>query len=188
MCPYVLPPISPTSPPENAFRPALSPTMVMIHQPFENVIHNLVTVHMDMVMIIQRNVRVFVLALLQSIPLVQEMIVFHVLFCLLLVCPNGTYADSHTGTRTCVALCPPGVTNSVAAPNLYGDPTTHTCVAKCITPHTWADSHTRLCESECTSSPPTYSENIAMTCVTSLNCPSSPTMTFGDNTTRSCTK
>ena len=106
---------------------------------------------------------------------------------LYLVCPNGTYADSHTGTRLCVALCPPGSLSSTASPNLYGDPTTHTCVSRCITPDTWSDYQTRLCESTCSALPvPTYSENVGMTCVTSLNCPTSPMMTFGDNTTRSC--
>ena len=60
-------------------------------------------------------------------------------------CPDGTYADSHTGTRLCVALCPPGTTGTVAAPNLYGDPTTRTCEARCITPETWADYQTRIC-------------------------------------------
>lgn len=110
-----------------------------------------------------------------------------VIFLFYIVCPNGTYADSHTGTRLCVALCPPGVKNSVATPNLYGDPTTHTCVDRCITPYTWADYQTRLCEPVCSATPtPTYSENVDMTCVTALNCPTSPLMTFGDNNTRSC--
>ena len=86
------------------------------------------------------------------------MIVFHVNIFIILVCPNGTYADSHTGTRLCVALCPPGVTSSTASPDLYGDPTTHTCVSRCITPYTWSDYQTRLCEPVCSETPvPTYS-------------------------------
>lgn len=83
----------------------------------------------------------------------------------------------------------PGTVDSLAAPNLYGDPDTKTCVAICITPSTWADPHTRKCEPECSSTPPLYSENFGMTCVASLDCPTTPntpTMTFGDNTTRSC--
>jgi hypothetical protein len=67
-------------------------------------------------------------------------------------CPGNTYADSYTGTRLCVNTCPGVGTN---APNLYGDPTTHTCTNKCITPNTWADYITRLCLATCTT--PTYS-------------------------------
>ena len=115
------------------------------------------------------------------------MIAFHVKINLFIVCPNGTYADSHSSSRLCVALCPPGTLSSTASPNLYGDPTTHTCVSRCITPYTWSDYQTRLCEPICSAtSVPTYSENVGMTCVTALNCPSSPMMTFGDNATRSC--
>ena len=104
-----------------------------------------------------------------------------------LVCPNGTYADSYSASRLCVQYCPPGTLNSVSTPNLYGDPTTRTCVASCLTPGTWADYQTRLCQPVCSALPiETYSENIDYTCVVSLSCPNTPTMTFGDNTTRKC--
>jgi hypothetical protein len=102
-------------------------------------------------------------------------------------CPSTYYANTYNGARICVQLCPPGVTGSTAAPNLYGDPSTITCVASCVTPLTWADYQTRLCQSTCSDLPvPTYSENFGFTCVISLNCPTSPSMTFGDNNTRSC--
>lgn len=100
-------------------------------------------------------------------------------------CPTGTFADSYTGTRLCVNTCP-GV--GTAAPNLYGDPTTHTCVSKCITVGTWADYQTRLCQATCSSTPiATYSENVGYTCVIPTLCPVSPSMTFGENDTRTCT-
>lgn len=92
-------------------------------------------------------------------------------------CPGNTYADSYTGTRLCVGTCP-GV--GTAAPNLYGDPTTKACVSKCQTVNTWADYQTRLCQNPCSDSPiATFSENITYTCVTSLNCPTTPSMTYG---------
>jgi len=100
-------------------------------------------------------------------------------------CPTGSFADSYTGTRLCVPTCP-GVGTS--APNLYGDPTTHTCVSKCITVGTWADYQTRLCQSPCSAAPiATYSENIGYTCVIPTLCPRVPSMTFGENDTRTCT-
>lgn len=104
------------------------------------------------------------------------------------VCPPNFYANTYNGVRECVQLCPPGVINSVATPNLYGDNQTKTCVSRCVTPLTWADPYTRLCQSVCSAlaSPPLYSENFGFTCVSALNCPTSPSMTFGDNNTRSC--
>ena len=103
-----------------------------------------------------------------------------------LACPNGTYADSDTGTRLCVTDCPDRTT-IVGGRDLYGDPLTKTCEPKCIQPLTWADSQTRDCQSPCSALPiPTYSENFNMRCVTAMNCPTTPSMTFGDNTTRSC--
>ncbi len=101
-------------------------------------------------------------------------------------CPSGTYADWHTSSRLCVARCPPTV-NGIGTPNLYGDPTNHRCVSRCQTVDTWADYQTRLCQPVCSDLPiPTYSENYDYTCVISLSCPTSPSMTFGDNNTRSC--
>jgi hypothetical protein len=62
------------------------------------------------------------------------------------------------------------------------------CVSHCVTPLRWADPHTRLCQAVCSASanPPLYSENFGFTCVSALHCPTSPSMTFGDNVTRSC--
>ena len=72
-------------------------------------------------------------------------------------CPPTYYADTYNGIRLCVQLCSPGVPG-VGAPNLYGDPSTITCVASCVTPLTWADYQTRLCQSTCSHSPvATYS-------------------------------
>ena len=59
-------------------------------------------------------------------------------------CPSTYYANTYNGARICTQLCPPGDT-SVNAPNLYGDPSTITCVSSCVTPLTWADYQTRLC-------------------------------------------
>lgn len=102
-----------------------------------------------------------------------------------LACPNGTYADSDTGTRLCVTDCPDY--SGGGGRDLYGDPLTHTCEPKCIKPLLWADFQTRDCQSTCSSLPiPTYSENFNMRCVLSINCPISPSITFGDNITRSC--
>lgn len=91
---------------------------------------------------ISDNVLMYAQDQIPSILSDRETIVFHVIFILFIVCPDDTFADSHTGTRLCVATCP-GTVDSLAAPNLYGEPTTHTCVAKCLTPFTWADPHTR---------------------------------------------
>ena len=79
-------------------------------------------------------------------------------------CPSTYYANTYNGARICVQLCPPTSTGvsgaALSAPDLYGDPTTITCVAACVTPLTWADPQTRLCQPVCSSSPqPTYSEN-----------------------------
>lgn len=60
-------------------------------------------------------------------------------------CPTNYYANTYGGARICVQLCPPGVLGSTAAPDLYGDPSTISCVASCVTPLTWADPQTRLC-------------------------------------------
>lgn len=73
-------------------------------------------------------------------------------------CPSTYYANTYNGVRICTQLCPPGTLGSVAAPNLYGDPSSISCVAKCLTPLTWSDPQTRLCESTCSALPtPTYS-------------------------------
>lgn len=54
------------------------------------------------------------------------MIAFHVFFILFIKdCPNGTYADSDTGTRLCITDCPNY--SGTGGRDLYGDPTTHTC-------------------------------------------------------------
>lgn len=101
-------------------------------------------------------------------------------------CPSNYYATTYNGVRLCTPSCPPGVAGT-AAPNLYGDPSTITCVSRCVTPLTWADYQTRLCQSTCSATPiATYSENFYFTCVISLSCPTSPSITFGDNNTRSC--
>jgi hypothetical protein len=72
-------------------------------------------------------------------------------------CPTNYYANTYNGARICVQLCPPSVVGT-AAPNLYGDPTTKTCVSRCVTPLTWADYQTRLCQPTCSATPvPTYS-------------------------------
>lgn len=99
-------------------------------------------------------------------------------------CPPDTFADSYTGTRLCVPTCPGVNTNP---PNLYGDPTTRTCVNRCITVGTWADWQTRRCEPTCSASPTeTYSENITFTCVIPTLCPTTPSVTYGENDTRRC--
>ena len=118
------------------------------------------------------------------IPLAWEMTAFHVRLFLFLVCTTG-FADNYTGTRLCVDQCP-GTVDSLAAPNYYGDPETKKCVLKCITPETWADPHTRKCEPVCSSTPALYAENFTMTCVAALDCPLTPTMTFGDSNNRYC--
>lgn len=76
-----------------------------------------------------------------------------------LVCPPNYYSNIFNGSRNCVQLCPPGVIDSTAAPNLYGDNGTVSCVPRCVTPLRWADPHTRLCQSVCSASasPPLYS-------------------------------
>lgn len=92
-------------------------------------------------------------------------------------CTAGTYADNFTGTRMCVSPCP-------SSPNSFGDPSTHTCVLRCVTPSTWADSTTRKCEPVCTHT--TYAEDLTYTCVVAMDCPMVPAYLFGDNNTWSC--
>ena len=53
-------------------------------------------------------------------------------------CPPTYYANTYNGVRICQRLCPPSVVGT-AAPNLYGDPSTITCVRACVTPLTRAD-------------------------------------------------
>lgn len=150
--------ISHTSPQEDAYKNAHTVTLLMIVLMWENANQLLTYALDDSEMRIKESVWVCVQGLRQSTLSDLGQIVFHVNYLHNSDCPNGTYADSYTGTRLCVQYCPPGVLNSVTAPNLYGDPTTHTCVAKCITPHTWADRQTRLCEPTCSATPtPTYS-------------------------------
>lgn len=73
-------------------------------------------------------------------------------------CPDTYYANTYNGARICTQLCPPGITGTTGAPNLYGDPSTITCVSRCVTPLTWADYQTRLCQSTCSATPiATYS-------------------------------
>lgn len=120
-------------------------TLLTIELLLENANPNLIYVLVDSEIHIKGNVSLHVQDRHQSTLLALDLTVFHVKCVYNLVCPNGTYADSYSSTRLCVQYCPPGVLGSVAAPNLYGDPTTHTCVAKCITPDTWADFQTRLC-------------------------------------------
>jgi hypothetical protein len=81
------------------------------------------------------------------------------IFLIILVCPPTFYSNTHNGVRNCVQLCPPGVINSVASPNLYGDNQTMSCVPRCVSPLHWADPHTRLCQTVCSASanPPLYS-------------------------------
>lgn len=55
------------------------------------------------------------------------MTAYHVIYFKISVCTTG-FADSHTSTRLCVPQCP-GTVDSLAAPNLYGDPDTKKCVA-----------------------------------------------------------
>ena len=49
------------------------------------------------------------------------------------------------------------------------------------------DPQTRDCQTICSNSPvQLYSENINMRCVASTQCPSSPSLQFGDNSTHKC--
>ncbi len=102
----------------------------------------------------------FVLPFAQDLPRsvisAMEIIVSSVSFLFYSACPDGTYADSDTGTRLCITDCPDYT--ATGGRNLYGDPLTHTCEPKCIKPLMWADFQTRDCQSPCSALPiPTYS-------------------------------
>lgn len=92
-------------------------------------------------------------------------------------CTSGTYADNFTGTRTCVSVCP-------GAYDSYGDPDTRSCLLHCVTPLTWANSLTHMCEYTCTGT--RYAEDLTRTCVVALDCPTVPAYLFGDSNTWHC--
>ena len=127
--------------------------------PLALVLHLLLHVHRELEILTSIFASVYARDPRQSVSSPTDQIVLQVFFLLFLVCPPTFYSNTHNGVRNCVQLCPPGVINSVAAPNLYGDNQTMSCVPRCVSPLHFADPHTRLCQTVCSASanPPLYS-------------------------------
>ena len=89
--------------------------------------------------------------------------------------PNVAFADP--STQTCVSICP-------TYPSLFGERINFTCVRECPT-GTYANTHTRLCESSCPSSE--FKVTTPNMCVTV--CPADrATPLYGDNLNWQCSE